>query len=580
MTSDFITSGTLKEFPFVEIAGEIHQLQLTGSLHLLNYQAERKTERIIYFADGEVYAAASNLAVDSALAILIRAGRVTPEMAGRIQREVTSGRSFSEALVSYRCVTAEELNQLRIEHVKSIFNSLCEWTEGSFQFTEGDQVPGGTLGVNTKVVILEGALFSRVPNDFQELASDPCTWISAGQTITGDIQLPPFSSFLVSCLNQPRNLVIMSESGRMDESDYEILQQLYAVYCAGIVQFVKAAANPLLKVREKATTPTIDAIPAAAAEAEPPKIITALARPLHEDPESVKRRRLEEIKRGIKQIRQTLTMANDDYAILGLKAGATVAEVKHSYRQMVNYYHPDRHHHHADSITLATLSEILMAIRSAYETAIEHALLTEIIASNTKRYQTTQSYRTNIIPIVYQPAETTGENGKVEKIEAEKMTAEAIKSRNASVATLKHRQAVSCQTRGEYDQAISLMNDAVTLAPDVARYHGDLASLLEKVPMRREQVEHHLIRATELEPGNIFYHLQLGSFYRTVGLFSRAEQQFILALKIDPIDRAAANALEEVVSLRKKQMAGHTYGRQSAARKQNFWTRIFGRGVR
>ncbi len=103
--------------------------------------------------------------------------------------------------------------------------------------------------------------------------------------------------------------------------------------------------------------------------------------------------------------------------------------------------------------------------------------------------------------------------------------------------------------------------------------------MLEKVPMRREQAEHHLLRATELEPSNLFYHLQLGSFYRAVGLLSRAEQQFALALKLDPVDRAAASALEEVVSLKKAQTTHSQYGRRPASKGPGFWARIFNRSV-
>ena len=157
------------------------------------------------------------------------------------------------------------------------------------------------------------------------------------------------------------------------------------------------------------------------------------------------------------------------------------------------------------------------------------------------------------------------------------MTAEAIRSRNLSLADIKHRKSLTHLSRGEYEEAIRLMNDAVTLAPDCARYHGDLAALLEKVPMRREQAEQHLLRATELEPSNMFYHLQLGSFYRAIGLLSRAEQQFILALKLDPIDRAAATALEEVMSLKKTQVVSTHYGRKRPLQRQGFWSRILGR---
>lgn len=576
MNLTFKPTGVLTETPFVELAGAINEQQLTGSLYLTDNRAERRAERIVYFAEGEVYAAASNLAPDSALAILLRAGRVTPEVSLRIQEEVMAGRSFSEALVAYHCVTNEELNQLRMAHVTSIFHSLCEWASGEFRFTEGQQVAGGKLGISGKALLIASSTTCYVPRYFQEWVADSCTWVAANQPSTPDISLQPFAYFLLSCLSEPRNLAVLIDSGRMDENNHEILQQLYGLYCAGLVTFTHAASpaeNPLA-MGEPLAARVVKTEKPAAPVADPSAVCTALMRPLHEDPEAAKRRQLAEIKRDIKKIRQTLATANDDYAVFDLSAGATPTEVKHAYRALVNHYHPDRHHTYADTITLATLSDILMAIRAAYETAIEHALLAEIINSNSRRYQAVQRTQTERTSLFVDPLASVA---SAEQIQHEKLTAEAMRSRNVSLAEVKHRQARVHQSRGEFEMAISLLTDAVTLAPECARYHGELAALLEKMPARREQAEQHFLRATELEPSNLFYHLQLGSFYRAIGLLSRAEQQFILALKLDPVDRAAASALEEVLSLKKAQAANVHYSRKRAAKGQGFWARFFNR---
>lgn len=578
MNLTFNPTGVLTETPFVELAGIINQRRLTGGVYLSDGRAEHRAERVVYFSDGEVYAAASNLAPDSALAILQRAGRVTQELALRIQQEVTAGRSFSEALVAYGCVTREELNQLRIEHVKSIFGSLCEWASGAYRFTEGQQITGGRLGISTQSLLIAGSSGCYVPRHFRALVEAPSTWLAASQTLAPDVTLPPFASFLLSCLSQARNLTVLIESGRIEETAQDILQQLYGLYCAGLVSFT-TATNPAVNPLEIARQPIRTAKPSEGVpQTQTPTVCTALTWPVQVDPETAKRRRLAEIKRDIKNIRQVLASANDDYAVLGLSAGATPTEVKHAYRQLVNHFHPDRHHPHSDVITLATLSDVLMAIRAAYETAIEHALLAEIIDSNTRRYQAVRQAQTDSVSAIFDPpaSQNLGQNS-VGQIQDEKLSPEAIKSRNLSLAEIKHRQALAHQSRGEFESAIALLSDAVTLVPDCARYHGELAALLEKVPMRREQAEQHFLRATELEPSNLFYHLQLGSFYRAIGLLSRAEQQFILALKLDPIDHAAASALEEVLSLKKAQATNALYGRKRAAKGQGFWARFFNR---
>lgn len=578
MISKLKTTGKLEESSFVALVGVIHQQRLTGSLHLTDLRLEKPVERIVYLSKGEVYAAASNLAIDSALAILVRGGRVTPEQSQQIQIEVIGGRSFSEALVAHGCVSAVELNRLRVEHVKSIFDSLCEWTSGEYRFVESEAVAGGNLGITTKEMILEGVLQAQLPASFEALVKDFRTWVSTEQPPLTEIIFQPFTQFVLSCLNQPRNLSILVESGRLDESVHEINQQLYGLHCIGLIDFTTALApaeNPLLvHTTTKAAMMAAGFGKTTEPEPVPQSPSMALAFPLHEDPASANRRKLNEVKRDIKQMRQTLSSADDDYAVLGLKSGATTIEVKHSYRLLVNNYHPDRYHQFADPVTLNTLSDLLMAIRASYETAIEHALLNEIISNNTKRYQPSDRHQR---PIFSARVKTS-----IEKIPTEQVLNENTRERKEALADAKHRQSLAHQIKGEYDFAVSALTDAVTLAPDSARYHGELALLLEKNPFRRDQAEQHFLRATELEPANLFYHLQLGSYYRGITKLARAEQQFTIALKIDPQDRAALMALEEVVSLRKASMKtvhSTNYARRATNTKQGFWSRIFSRAA-
>ena len=577
MISKFKPTGKLEESSFVALVGTIHQLGLTGSLRLTDVRLEKPVERIVYLSKGEVYAAASNLAIDSALAILVRGGRVTPEQSRQIQIEVVNGRSFSESLVAHGCVSAAELNHLRIEHVKSIFNSLCEWTSGEYRFIESEAVAGGNLGITTKEMILEGVLQAQLPASFETLVTDSRTWISTEHPPLTEIKFQAFTEFVLSCLNQPRNLSILVESGKLDESSQEINQQLYGLHCIGLVEFTTAlspAENPLLIH----TTTKAAMMAAGFGKTTEPETVhqdasMALAFPLHEDPETALRRKLTEVKRDIKQMRQTLASAEDDYAVLGLKSGATTTDVKHSYRLLVNNYHPDRYHQFADTVTLNTLSDLLMAIRASYETAIEHALLNEIISNNTKRYQPSNRQR----PVFSARVKTS-----IEKIPTEQGFNGENQNRQAHLADARHRQSLAHQIKGEYDAAVSALTDAVTLAPDSARYHGELALLLEKNPFRRDQAEQHFLRATELEPNNLFYHLQLGSYYRGIGKLVRAEQQFTMALKIDPQDRAALTALEEVVSLRKDSMKtvhSTNFARRATPKRQGFWSRIFSRAA-
>jgi tetratricopeptide (TPR) repeat protein len=577
MISKLKTTGKLEESSFVALVGNLHQQRMTGSLHLTDTRLGRPVERVIYLSTGEVYAAASNLAVDSALAILVRGGRVTPEQSQQIQVEVIGGRSFSEALVAHGCVSAAELNHLRVEHVKSIFDSLCEWASGEYRFVEAAAVTGGNLGITTKEMILGGVLQAQIPNSFETMFTDSRTWISTEHSPLTEINFQPFTQFVLSCLNQPRNLSILIESGRLGESIREINQQLYGLHCIGLIDFTTALApaeNPLL-----VHTTTKAAMMAAGfgKTIEPENVSQdasmALTFPLQEDPESANRRKLSEVKREIKEMRRTLALAEDDYAVLGLQSGATTTDVKHAYRILVNNYHPDRYHQFADTVTLNTLSDMLMAIRASYETAIEHALLNEIISNNTKRYKPSNGQR----PVFSARVKTS-----IERIPFDEFRQEDNQHRQESLADGKHRQSLAHQIRGEYDAALSSLTDAVTLAPNSARYHGELALLLEKNPFRRDQAEQHFLRATELEPGNLFYHLQLGNYYRGLGKLVRAEQQFTMALKIDAQDRAAQIALEEVVSLRKASMKtvhSTNYARRATPKRQGFWSRIFSRAA-
>jgi tetratricopeptide (TPR) repeat protein len=526
MTTDFASQGSLGAIWFPELAREIYQRQLTGGLRL----SDGQMKKIVYFNRGEIYAAASNLAQDTVLALLERAGRLDQTQAREIAQQVKAGKSLGEALVERGTITREGLMGLRAEQVSAIVASLCEWEQGEYQFESGARVEGGPLGLATSNLILDGARRLRTARALWRAVGDEHTRIklaSGTEARFAQLKLTPQEAFLLTRLDAPIEIAqLLTISGFSEE---ETLRSVYALYCAGLI--TRTGYTAALKVAAQAAL-DLTATPEAAPEMDQAE------------------------RQDIVRMAQLVVESNDDYEILGLTPPATPAEVKRAYHRLAKKYHPDRHQQDADAETIACLGNIFARVRQAYEKLKDRApqpAEAPAEAVNHGEVSRSTAPASAAPPPATAPATTQAATAAAASSAPAAATGATVEAAppepeqdKARLAEINYQEGLARYQSGDIVSATELLSEAVRLNPDHAAYQVQLGLLLALNPRRRKQAEAHLLRAIELDPQNPAQYIRLGLLYKSLGFMARAEKQFGLALNLDPLNKAAMKELRVV----------------------------------
>jgi hypothetical protein len=133
MPSTLPVSGDIdsKNFPF--LVTDLHRHGATGSLKVdgPSYQKD------LYFRGGRILFGSSNDPRDQLGAILIDAGRLTPEQLEEVNSKVGPGNPLAKVLSDSGLVTQQELTDAARLKVEQILGDVLGYKEGSFEFEDG-----------------------------------------------------------------------------------------------------------------------------------------------------------------------------------------------------------------------------------------------------------------------------------------------------------------------------------------------------------------------------------------------------------------------------------------------------------
>jgi hypothetical protein len=137
----------------LDIINLIKNSSWSGALSAMN----RNTRRTIYFRNGEVRTASSNLPEDRLGQILYRFGTITRAQLDEALQAMGSGAKMGQVLVTMGAITAPELYRWVKRQVEEIFYALLLTREGEFYFErDGKEPPGANLMLPTQNLLLEG----------------------------------------------------------------------------------------------------------------------------------------------------------------------------------------------------------------------------------------------------------------------------------------------------------------------------------------------------------------------------------------------------------------------------------------
>src|SRR5258708_23920733 len=147
-----LMEGPLSEHPLAELIREIAATGLSGALRL----ARERAKVAIYFQDGELVFAVSNLRAHRLREIVKQGGFSDAQLSGLPAK--VSDDELSEALVESGRVTAETLAMIRSKQLSDVLHLALLWTDGLWEFDPRVRVANDvSVSVDVNRLLLECA---------------------------------------------------------------------------------------------------------------------------------------------------------------------------------------------------------------------------------------------------------------------------------------------------------------------------------------------------------------------------------------------------------------------------------------
>ncbi|HAR45145.1 MAG: hypothetical protein A2X56_09570 [Nitrospirae bacterium GWC2_57_13] len=455
----------------------------------------------VYFQEGDVVFATSNLADDRLGEFLLRTKRISQlQYDASVEMLKKTGRKQGEILVELGFITARDLAAVVREQVTDIVLSLCSWRDGRYQFDEGalplqDIIQ---LKMSTGNLILAGS--RRL--DWQVVKDS----LPANDTVLRPA-IDPTALFQAADLSRNQKAVLALIDGRRSIRDICSLSVAGDFYTLKVIYLFLA-----LRMAEQGRIEHEDelefareAVQQAVAE-EPPVPV-----PVQEPAASASPAR-----QSIETAWAEMAKKKDNYDVLGVGKGVAPSEIQKAYLSLSKLYHPDRHFEPGMEGTKDIFEKLFTRVNEAYEALNVEAMMSEF------------AYLSN--------------QGKVKT--SRRPGSDRTFVEGEGPGSDFYRKGRADYDNGGYLMAVEMFRKACDLEPGNAKYHFYHGLALREMPKRHYDAEECLKRAISLDPAKCDYYVELAQLYLKRGLKSKALAFFQDALKQDPASEHAQKGLK------------------------------------
>ena len=476
------TKGQLDQKPAAELIREIGEASASGALRL----SRDRAKAVVYFENGDVAFAASNIRSQRLVEFLKRTGIMDEKAAGSMPPKATDDEVLV-LLVESRRIRADRVSTIRASHVAEVLRGVLLWTDGDWQFDPRVRIAGDTrVEIDVRRLLLESTrhlpatyVSSRFADTYEQLELT----LANGQPPS----LLPTEAFVLSRITGTTSVnELLTVSGMNEE---ETLQSLYALAICGVVRRA-AWATPLFN---SSTTARVTAKKEIGGDAKIDTVEDFFAR---------------------------IKLAADYYDLLGVPHQASVDEIKNAYHSLARRYHPDRFHQ-ADAQLRNQIESTFARVAQAYE----------VLGDQSSRATYDARFAGAVSPDADPKAGTRGRSPASQKAPAD------------SRAESSFQKGITAKNQRQPQQALRHFAEAASLDPRCARYRAEYGRALINDPKTRRLAEFELKAAIALEPENISYRVALAELYKALGLRRRAEGELQRALTADPKNAAARTLL-------------------------------------
>ena len=459
-----VKEGNLAEKSLGELIREVQDESGSGALRL----SRERAKTVIYFEDGDIVFAVSNIRAHRLIEFLKRSGLASEETVQNISPNATDDDVVAQ-FIKLGCFSAEEAAQLRANQMADVLRATLLWIEGDWQFDERVRVPSEShITVDAERLLIESA--RHLPGEY--IASHFANRddrIETAEQNGHSVNLSPSEGFVHSRVSAAISIHdLLALSGMREE---ETLRALYALITVGLLR--RAGAS-----RAHVSGP---------------------------------RRRSQPVEETVEAFLARIDRAADYYEMLNVGRAATADDIKNSYHALARSYHPDRFHQ--SSAALQTQIESAFArIARAYEVLHDESAR----AAYNERLHTPGAKPSKHISAPPVSKMNTKETGNEDRAEASYQKGLSALKENqlqhavrlfAEAASLEPRRA---RYRAEYGRA--LINDpqarrlaeielraAISLEPTNVSYRVALAELYKALGLLR-RAEGELQRALMRDP--------------------------------------------------------------------------------
>jgi curved DNA-binding protein CbpA len=488
-------AGDIKDMTIPWLFQDLRKEKKTGTVVVIRDGEVKK----IFFKDGDILFASSNLNEDRLGEFLMRTGKITGVQFDKASEAVIkTGKKLGAILFGMGILTAQDLvSQVRLQ-VKEIIIKIFSWRSGGYRF-DGSPLPVSEIipvHMSTGDLIIEGirnldwnSVRKSLPSikSILRTSTDPSLLFQSVQL--DQDQRTVFS--LIDGAKSIQEVCILSGIG-----DFNTLKAIYALLALRMVVTgeIKTAEGKVVSafVRE---TVVVD-VKKDKNDAAPEIPVT---------------------KETIQNAFDLLERQNH-YEVLELDHGATALEIKKAYFHMAKRYHPDRHFEPEMSGMKEKLEALFSRIHDAYGA----------LSSETTRDQ-------------YDIDLASG----AERARKEEKAHQGI-SASRETARAQYHEGIKQYNQGNFWGAEEAFEWAMRLDPGNAEYLFRRGLTLAHIPRRGHEAEEHLVGAIEKAPNKSEYYLELGNFYARSGLKEKALTAYQNALRHDPNSDKIKKAIHKI----------------------------------
>jgi tetratricopeptide (TPR) repeat protein len=510
-TEQLLDSGEIdSHHALLALLNRIYSGRLTGKLQLVFGRLEKQ----LFFDGGQLVFATSSDRQDSLGEMMLRAGALTQSQFEEASLLVQTGQRFGSAIAEMGVYGVEEVITWVQRQLIEITASVLDYPAGRYYFfgtLERNVVPEIGIPVPLGKLLLEAV---HKANDL------PLDHLAEDADLGVDFSPDPLLLFQAVDLEKSERHLLgmisqtMSAKDLVSRSGLPKAQAARALYALLLLGFVVGAPSAERLKRESGVP-----IPPPAPEARPAD--------LSED-----RKQFEEEIRRLLEVVEKGTY----YDLFGVPANTSSAQIKQSFQQLAQKFHPDRHMGHSERVGL--LQDLMGLVTTAYKTLVD----------DEKR----SSYDKHLAAA---GAFTRGQS----KNESQESVDECF------------TRAKQCLRAHDVVGSILWLRKCVAIAPTVAKYHAILARSLAEEPQYRQEAIQQFERAIELDAWNTSVYFQFAELYEVMLLPSDAIRLYRKILEIDAEHSKARERLREV------QSAVKVKGEEKDEKTVSYFSRLFHR---